>query len=333
MRAMLLCAGMGSRLGVLGDAKPKPLLPVCGIPILRFGIANLVAHGVRDLVINLHHNGDQIRQELGDGSEMGASIQYSEETSLLGTGGGLKKALALLDPNGKDEPFLSLNGKLIFDFNPTEVVRTFTEKYPAALGAMVVRPVADAMTWGAVDVDTTQATPTVRNILGAGQHMFAGVHVTRPSTIRSLPDGEACMVRQGYLPWLTNGATVGAIEVEPSVYFAEHSVPSRYLASNIDLLNGAPLCHPPSDLIGVHPQAMVDPRATIVNPVRIRAGARVDRGAIVGPHTVVGTDAHVCENVSISRSVAWDRTTVDADATDSILTPTGRMHVGEESPP
>ena len=55
MRAMLLCAGLSTRLGKLGAECPKPLLPVCGVPILHYGIANLVAHGIRDLVVNTHH--------------------------------------------------------------------------------------------------------------------------------------------------------------------------------------------------------------------------------------------------------------------------------------
>ena len=62
---MLLSAGLSTRLGPLGDALPKPLLPVCDIPILRYGVALLVGHGIRDIVVNLHHQGDLIRAELG----------------------------------------------------------------------------------------------------------------------------------------------------------------------------------------------------------------------------------------------------------------------------
>src|SRR5262245_40837038 len=114
MRAMLLCAGLSTRLGKLGTECPKPMLPVCGMPILRYGIANLVGHGITELVINTHYRGDDIQRALGDGRALGAHIQYSHEPVLLGTGGGLKNALALLDPDRRDEPFVSLNGKLIF---------------------------------------------------------------------------------------------------------------------------------------------------------------------------------------------------------------------------
>ena len=88
MRAMMLCAGLSTRLGALGAERPKPMLPVCGIPILAYGIANLVAHGIRDIVINTHHRGELIREEIGDGGTWGARIQYVHEPVILGTGGG-----------------------------------------------------------------------------------------------------------------------------------------------------------------------------------------------------------------------------------------------------
>ncbi|MBT8494608.1 MAG: nucleotidyltransferase family protein, partial [Deltaproteobacteria bacterium] len=168
-RAMLLCAGLSTRLGDLGQKRPKPLLPVCDIPILRYGIANLVAHGIRDIVINLHHRGELIQDEIGDGGDMGARIQYSMEDEILGTGGGLKKAADLLDEGG-DQPFITANGKLIFDLDFTALLEAFAAD-PDVLGTMVVRPVPDALEWGAVNVDTSGPL-RVRNILGEGRHMF-----------------------------------------------------------------------------------------------------------------------------------------------------------------
>src|SRR5205085_12377734 len=151
MRAMLLCAGLSTRLGALSTERPKPLLPVCGIPILAYGITNLVAHGIRDIVINTHHLADLIRSEIGDGRRFGARIQYIHEPAILGTGGGLKHALPLLDPDGRDEPFISANGKLIFDVDFTRVV----DAYRAAgdiLGMMAVQRVPDARSWAGVAV-------------------------------------------------------------------------------------------------------------------------------------------------------------------------------------
>jgi mannose-1-phosphate guanylyltransferase len=314
MRAMLLCAGLSTRLGKLGAERPKPMLPVCGIPILAYGIANLVAHGVTDLVINTHHLGDVIEREIGDGRLWAARIRYIHEPHILGTGGGLKHALPLLDPDGRDEPFISCNGKLIFDLDFTALVAA----YKAAgdiLGMMVVRRVPDAKAWGAVDVKDGR----IVDILGDGEHMFCGVHVTRPSVVRRLPDGESDSIRQGYLPWLLAGERVLAYEHQHG-YFAEHSTPERYLESSWALLGGERLRNPPSRrLAGIDPTARISPSATIVEPVHIGAAARIDPGVTVGPYAVVGDGARVSR--SITRTLVWAGATADAsNADDSIVT-------------
>ncbi len=307
MRAMLLCAGLSTRLGKLGAERPKPMLPVCGLPILAYGIANLVAHGITDLVINTHHQRSVIEGEIGDGRRWGARIRYLHEPTILGTGGGLKNALSLLDPEGRDEPFISANGKLIFDVDFTALVRA----YRAAgdiLGMMVVRRVPDAKAWGAVNVVTDARGPHVVDILGDGEHMFCGVHVTRPSVMARLPDGESDSIRQGYLPWLRAGERVAAWEHEGG-YFAEHSTPERYLESNWALLGGAPLRHPPGRLVGVDPTARIDPRATMIEPVKICAGATIGPVAI-GPNVVVGEGATV--RVPLANTVVWAHATVSS---------------------
>jgi NDP-sugar pyrophosphorylase family protein len=262
---MLLCAGYGSRLAALGGELPKPMLPVCNLAILRYGVALLAGHGIRDIVINLHHRGDVIEEEFGDGADHGVRIEYTHEGILLGTGGGLKHALRKLDPDGLDEPFLSMNGKLILDLDISAVLASARADATAgAIGTMVVRRVSDATSWGAVQVQPEPGGRLlVRDILGEGDHMFCGVHVTRPSVVRRLPDGEACMVRQGYLPWIRAGATVGAF-VAGDGYFAEHSTPARYLDSNLALLRGATLRFPPAPMLrGVNPSAHIAPSALL----------------------------------------------------------------------
>jgi NDP-sugar pyrophosphorylase family protein len=304
MRAMLLCAGLSTRLGKLGAERPKPMLPVCGLPILSYGIANLVAHGITDLVINTHHLGEVIEREIGDGRRWGARVRYLHEPAILGTGGGLKNALPLLDPDGSDEPFVSCNGKLIFDLDVTRLVAA----YRAAgdiLGMMVVRRVPDAKAWGAVNVKDGR----IVDILGDGEHMFCGVHVTRPSVMARLPDGESDSIRQGYLPWLRAGEPVLAYEHHDG-YFAEHSTPERYVESNWALLGGETLRNPPGRTTGVDPTARVHSTATITEPVKIAAGSVIGPGVTVGPYAVVGEGARV--ERSIERTVVWAGATADA---------------------
>jgi MurNAc alpha-1-phosphate uridylyltransferase len=115
MKAMILAAGRGNRMRPLTDHRPKPLLLAGGKALIEHQIERLRAAGIKELVINHAHLGEQIEQTLGDGSRYGVHIRYSAEGhgKALETGGGIFKALPLLGP----EPFLVTNGDVWCDFD------------------------------------------------------------------------------------------------------------------------------------------------------------------------------------------------------------------------
>jgi len=109
---MILAAGRGERLRPLTDRLPKPLALVAGKPLILHQLRWLRATGITEVVINLHHLGDQIEALLGDGSGFGVHVRYSREQALLDTGGGIVNALPLLDGGC----FAVLNGDIYTDF-------------------------------------------------------------------------------------------------------------------------------------------------------------------------------------------------------------------------
>jgi len=132
MKAMILAAGMGSRLRPLTDKTPKPLLPIRSKPLIEILIEQLAAAGFSSLVVNLHHLGQQIREYLGDGSRYNVQIEYSQENQLLETGGGIKKALDLLD----NRPFIIVNADIYTDFDFSALPKKLPED---ALAHLVVK--------------------------------------------------------------------------------------------------------------------------------------------------------------------------------------------------
>jgi len=115
MKALLLAAGRGERMRPLSDTCPKPLLKVRGRPLIVWHILNLVKAGITEIVINHAHLGEMIEQTLGDGSQFGAKIMYSAESTALETAGGIAHALPLLG----DEPFIVVSADIYiphFDF-------------------------------------------------------------------------------------------------------------------------------------------------------------------------------------------------------------------------
>ncbi len=115
MKAMILAAGHGTRMRPLTDHTPKPLLKLGGKPLIVWHIEKLKQAGFQDIVINIAWLGEQIPKALGNGSEFGVNLYYSDEQKdgALETAGGIIKALPLLG----GEPFLVVNGDVWCDYN------------------------------------------------------------------------------------------------------------------------------------------------------------------------------------------------------------------------
>ncbi|OQW77489.1 MAG: mannose-1-phosphate guanylyltransferase [Proteobacteria bacterium ST_bin11] len=113
MKAMILAAGRGERMRPLTDHTPKPLLKAAGKTLIEYTIENLAAAGFGDIVINIAHLGEQIKDYCGSGKRWNVSIAYSDEgETALETAGGIAKALPLLG----DKPFLALNADIVCDY-------------------------------------------------------------------------------------------------------------------------------------------------------------------------------------------------------------------------
>ena len=116
MKAMILAAGLGTRMRPLTDVTPKPLLEVGGIPLIVWHLEKLAHFGFQEVVINIAHLGYKIPEALGDGSEWGLKIIYSDEQEEGGleSAGGIVKALPMLEDS---DPFLVVNGDIWTDYN------------------------------------------------------------------------------------------------------------------------------------------------------------------------------------------------------------------------
>jgi NDP-sugar pyrophosphorylase family protein len=188
VRAMILAAGFGSRLRPLTDHTPKPLIAVAGKPLIAYPLALVRAAGIHEVVINLHHRGDDVRCALGDGSAFGMSITYSREDPILDTGGAIKKAQPLLQ-GGR---FAVLNADIVCDVDLRAVVDWHTAR--GALATMVLRRDHRAARYGTIEID---ARGRIRRFLGRPPAidepltplMFTGIHVFEPEVFAYMDDG------------------------------------------------------------------------------------------------------------------------------------------------
>lgn len=288
MRAMVLAAGLGSRLRPLTDERPKPAVPYGLRPLACVALDALAAFGVSEVVMNTHHLGERLPALLEPFVPAGMRVSFVHEPVLLGTGGALANVASRLVSG--DEPVLVLNSDIVF--SPDLGAAVALHRRLDAVATMVLRSDPDAARFGAVEVD---GAGRVRRLLGepasaAGPlsvRMFTGVHVLSARAFGDLP-ASGCIVRRSYRPWVDSGEVVAGVTDE-SPWRDLGTLPA-YLDANVALAGEGAL---------VHESASVHPRASL-------RGVVVGEGARVGP-------------VRLERVVVWPGASVDVDLSDAIV--------------
>lgn len=177
MKAMLLAAGLGTRMRPLTDHTPKPLLKVAGKPLIAWHLERLAAAGFREVVINCAWLGEQIEDYVGDGSQFGLNIKISREAQPLETGGGIFRALSLL---GAD-PFAVINSDVWTDY-PLQQLRDVRPQ----CGHLVMVDNPGHLTRG----DFFRNTDGTLSEQGVGKKFtYAGIAVFHPDLFRGCSDG------------------------------------------------------------------------------------------------------------------------------------------------
>jgi NDP-sugar pyrophosphorylase family protein len=205
VRAMVLTAGRGERLRPLTNRLPKPLIPLDGKPLIHYTLTYLRNCGIREVVMNLHHLGEQIQAYVGDGSPWDLSVSYSRESVLLGTGGGIQKAAPFL----VQDVFVVMNADVVLELDLREVLRF--HRRSEAVVTLVLRKDPEVDRYGAIEIDVDNR---VRQFLGKipiprapwRKLMFTGVHILEPavfsfmparSSVFSITDVYIAMIRAG----------------------------------------------------------------------------------------------------------------------------------------
>lgn len=187
MKAMILAAGLGTRMRPLTDNCPKPLLAVAGKPLIVHHIEKLVALGIKQIIINHAYLGHMIEEALGDGSQFGCYIQYSAEQEALETGGGIYNALPLLAANeDPEQPFLLVNGDVWLDWGriklPSEITglcHLWLVKNPEhnPLGDFVLTP------------STAVFDKSESSAIGYAAFTFSGISLIKPALFNAANQG------------------------------------------------------------------------------------------------------------------------------------------------
>ncbi|MGH9373545.1 MAG: sugar phosphate nucleotidyltransferase [Vicinamibacterales bacterium] len=295
MRALILTAGLGTRLRPLTDVRAKAAVPVNGEPIVRRVIAWLVRQQINDLVLNLHHRPASIAAIVGDGRDIGARVRYSWENPVLGSGGGPRHALPLLvgdDPEPRaDSPFLIVNGDTLTDLRLTDMIDAHRSSGALVTMALTRNPRPDL--YGGVIVRDGWVTGFSRRGTVRESFHFIGVQVAEERAYAQLEDGVPAESVAGLYPQLISAdpAAVCAHVVEAP--FSDVGTPAEYLQTSVNLaaVEGDHLIS--SVGTEIHPSAEVR-RTAVWDHVAIGAHSRLE-------------DCIVCDGVRIPEGSRYQR--------------------------
>lgn len=305
MRAMILAAGYGTRLWPLTIDRAKPAIPFMNRPLVGYVAEYLAGYGFDDVVVNLHHRPESVRGALGDGSEFGVRLHYVEEPEILGTGGAIDNARALLE----GDAFVVVNGKLATDIDLSAALETHRRE--RALATLVLRPNPERERYSVVNVKDGLVTgfggyPKADDDGGADAPlMFTGIQVLDRRIFDLIPRGEggrsifSHTVTDVYLPAIKRGERIAAHVA--GGYWYELSTVRRYLDTNVELLK---MSKGAGDVVKDE-TASVEAGARVTESVlwegvRVEAGARVHR-SVLGAGVRVAR-GEVFEHVAVVRA-------------------------------
>ena len=195
--AMILAAGLGKRLRPITCKVPKPLLPVRGIPLIDYNLWLFKNAGIKEVVINLHHLGSQIKRYVGSGKKYDLKICYSNEPRILGTGGGVKKVEKFFGRS----PFLVINADVLINIDLKKVIAHHFKK--GGIATMVVRRLKQGEDYSRLSIGKSGRL----KCFGKGAYMFTGVQILDPVIFRFLKK-PSCLIKDGYKKLLANGLPV-----------------------------------------------------------------------------------------------------------------------------
>ena len=324
MRAMIMAAGVGSRLEPLTINVPKPMVPVVNKPAMEHIIALLRQHGITKVVANLWYLPEHIEGYFGNGDDFGVKLSYSREERLRGTAGGMLAAKDLLlrddgqEATGKGSAsgtFVLMAGDALTTANLTRLIEF--HKSRNALATIGLKRVDDVSGFGIVITDEDgrilrfqekprpcQADSDLANTM---------IYVFEPEIFECIPSCGTPDFGRDIFPLLVReGVPFYGLALDE--YWCDIGTLAKYHASHRDILNGkAGLALPGEEVrqgVFVCEGAELHDSATLCAPVFIGEHVTIGQDATIGPYSVIGDRCEISEQAIVTGSIVWNNTKV-----------------------
>lgn len=305
--ALVLTAGLGTRMRPLSLVRAKPAVPVAGVPLAGRVLRWLAASGVADAVLNLHHKPESLTAVIGDGGAFGVRVRYSWEPEILGSGGGPARALPLLDA----PRFFVVNGDTLTHLDLQAMARQHVERRARVTLAVVPHP--DPTHYGGVVIDDagTVSRFSPRGADNPGWH-FVGVQAVESDVFDGVDPNQPSESVAGLYRAMV-ASEPGSVQVyRCGATFHDIGTAADYLATCLTFAAGE---HRPDALVGhsctLAADAVLD-RCVLWDRVTVGAGA-------VLRECVVADDVAVPPGLTLTRQALVRREGIEPAPQDRVV--------------
>lgn len=305
MKALFLVGGQGTRLRPLTNQMPKPMVPVMGRPLLERNLAALKQHGIDEVVLSTCYQSEVIEQYFGDGSDLGLKIHYVREDFPLGTGGAIKNCEKYFD-----DTFFVFNADILSNINYSEMLRDHKRK--KADVSIAVTWVENPSAYGVIEYDDDgfaylfKEKPAPHEVVS--HYINAGVYIFEPSVLRRIPSGRPVSVEREVFPnLLERGQKISVYK--GCNYWLDIGTPEKYVQAHQDAFDGhlrLPEINFRERAVFSGPGTRISGTAVLHGPIYLGCNVRIEPGAVVGPHVVIGDNSVVGRKCKISNSIIWN---------------------------
>jgi mannose-1-phosphate guanylyltransferase len=315
MRAMVLAAGLGTRLRPITYEIPKPLAPVLNRPVMEHILDLLRAHGFTEAIANLSHLPKQIQERFGDGSGHGLSLSYSVEEDLLGTAGGVRNVAEFFGA----EPFLVISGDALTDIDLSAMRQAHEAN--GGIATLALKRVADPREYGVVIVAEDgriqgfQEKPDPAEALS--DLASCGIYMFRPEIFDYFPDPPFVDWAMDVFPaLLENDVPFHGHEID--AYWNDIGSLDEFRQGNFDALAGSVEVDHGAREVGngvlAGEGARISEDAETEPPVLVGTGAEVGDGARLDGPLVIGDGCRVGSGARLRECIVLPGATVEADS-------------------
>ncbi|MCL5103894.1 MAG: NDP-sugar synthase [Armatimonadetes bacterium] len=311
MKAMILAAGVGSRLDPLTRNLPKPLVPIVNKPVMEHIVEMLAKNGFKEIMVNLHYLGEQIQGYFGDGKKWGVKIHYSPEDRLWGDAGSVKRCESFFD----EGTFVVVGGDDLADIDLKRLVRFHEQK--KALATIGLSLVDDPSEYGiALLNDRGRITRFLEK--PKGEVVFSnsantGVYIFDRQVLELIPKGVQYGFGNNLFPLLLEQKTrfYGYLT---SSYWKDVGSLKQYQEAHRDALSGRVDIKIPvpevKKYVWMGSNVEIDPSAEVGYPVVIGNNCRIEKGAKLLEYSILADNCVLEEGATVKQSVLWHGATV-----------------------